>query len=48
MNEAVGAHIKAHSLGGKTEVDNLAVVRKAHNTAMGEMNASQYKELYMA
>jgi len=48
MNDAVGSHINAHSLGGKTTEENLVVVRKKHNTAMGEMNAIQYKELYMA
>ena len=44
MKDAVGAHIIAHSNGGKTETDNLVVVSKAHNTAMGTMPVDVYKD----
>jgi hypothetical protein len=43
MKDAVGAHVIAHSNGGKTETDNLVVVSKAHNTAMGTMPVDVYK-----
>jgi len=43
MKDAVGAHVIAHSNGGKTTVDNLVVVSKAHNTAMGTMPVDVYK-----
>lgn len=43
MKDAVGAHIKAHTNGGKTETNNLVVVSKAHNTAMGTQDVDVYK-----
>ena len=44
MKDAVGAHVKAHSNGGKTTLDNLVVVSKAHNTAMGTQDVDVYKQ----
>lgn len=44
MTDAVGAHVIAHSNGGKTTTDNLVVVSKAHNTAMGTMDVAVYKQ----
>ena len=44
MKDAVGAHIIAWSNGGKTKTDNLVVVSKKHNTAMGTMNVEDYKK----
>lgn len=46
INDAVGAHIIAHSEGGKTSRDNLMVCRKVHNDKMGSMNALVYKKLF--
>lgn len=43
MKDAVGAHVIAHSNGGKTTIDNLVVVSKAHNTAMGTQPVDVYK-----
>jgi len=45
METAEGAHIKAHSEGGKTEYKNLAMVSAAHNKAMGTMSVNAYKQL---
>jgi len=44
LTNAQGAHIVPHSLGGKTEYDNLVVVNKYHNSMMGSMNAYDYRE----
>lgn len=44
--EAEAAHIEAYSKGGKTEKDNLVMIRKKHNRNMGTMNVLQYKEFY--
>lgn len=44
MKDAVGAHVKAHSNGGKTVLENLVVVSKAHNTAMGTQDVDVYKQ----
>lgn len=44
MKDAVGAHIIAHSNGGKTTLENLVVVSKAHNTAMGTQPVDVYKQ----
>lgn len=46
MDEAEGAHIIAYSKGGKTEINNLVVVRAEHNRRMQDMNANDYKEIY--
>ena len=48
LNDAVGAHIIAHSEGGKTNRDNLMVCRKEHNDKMGSMNALDYKRVFDA
>ena len=47
MNEAEGGHIVAYSKGGKTEIDNLVVIRADHNRRMQDMNANDYKEIYL-
>jgi 5-methylcytosine-specific restriction endonuclease McrA len=44
--DAQGAHIKARSLGGTTTYDNLAVVHRDHNRAMGTMDAEEYREMW--
>ena len=44
--EAEAAHIKPHSKGGRTDKDNIVMVRKIHNRNMGTMNAIEYKEFY--
>lgn len=45
MKSAVGAHIIAHSQGGRTNYDNLAMIAAEHNTRMGSMSVTQYKKL---
>lgn len=42
-DQAEAAHIVAWSLGGRTTVDNIAMVRKEHNQDMGTMNVEEYK-----
>ena len=46
MKDAEGAHIKAHSEGGKTIKSNLVMVRKIHNRKAGSMNMIEYKKLW--
>ena len=48
LENAVGAHRIAHSNGGKTIEDNLAVISAEHNTAMGSMDVDSYKAWYEA
>ena len=43
--DAEAAHIEAWSLGGRTTVDNIAMVRKEYNKEMGTMNVEEYKLL---
>lgn len=45
--DAQGGHIKSHANGGTTTVDNLVVIHKDHNITMGQMNAEDYKILYL-
>lgn len=45
-NDAHAAHIVPHSEGGKTDYDNLAMVRIVHNQAMGIQDANDYKESF--
>ena len=47
MDEAEGGHIIPFSQGGKTEVDNLVVIRSVHNRRMQDMNAHDYKKMYI-
>ena len=44
--EAEAAHIEAYSKGGKTQKDNLVMIRRKHNRNMGTMNVLQYKQFY--
>ena len=46
MKDAEGAHVKAHSEGGKTIKSNLVMVRKEHNRKAGSMNMIEYKKLW--
>jgi len=46
LAESEAAHIIAHSLGGKTVIENLVMVRKIHNKNMGTMNVEEYKKIY--
>jgi len=47
-SDAEGAHIVAHSMGGSTEVGNLAAVHRDHNRRMGKMDAREYRDRYLA
>ena len=42
--DAEAGHIIAHALGGQTKPDNCAMIRKSHNSAMGQMSVTEYKE----
>lgn len=44
MKDAHAGHIVAHTKGGKTVYNNLAMVRACHNIDMGTMNLNEYKE----
>lgn len=44
--DAEAGHIEAHALGGKTILTNCAMIRKAHNKAMGTMDVREYKKVY--
>lgn len=46
LEDAVGAHRIAHTKGGRTTKDNLAVISEAHNSAMGSMDVDSYKEWF--
>lgn len=47
LSEAEGAHIKAHSQGGRTVYENLAMVRAKYNKMMGSMSVNDFKKVYM-
>ena len=47
LDDAVGAHVVAHTKGGKTSLDNLVVISQAHNSAMGSMDVEAYKQWYV-
>lgn len=47
LENAVGAHVIAHTNGGKTSLDNLVVISEEHNTAMGSMDVESYKQWYL-
>jgi hypothetical protein len=42
MKDAEAAHIEAHSKGGFTTQDNIAMVRKEYNRAMGSQNLHRW------
>lgn len=46
LSEAEGAHVVAHSRGGKTVFNNLVVVHRDHNRAMGTDNAYDYRDMW--
>lgn len=46
MKDAQGAHVKAHSKGGRTDVYNLIVTHKDHNSRMGTMDPEDYKKVF--
>lgn len=46
--DAHAAHIIPHSEGGKTDYENLVMVRDIHNQAMGIQNANDYKKSFQA
>lgn len=48
LGDAEGAHIKARSLGGSTDISNMVVVHREHNRAMGTMSVNEYRELFTA
>ena len=43
--DAVAAHMFAHTHGGLTVMDNLAMVRSTYNTDMGGVSVEEYKEI---
>lgn len=45
FKDSVSGHIKAHSKGGKTKVNNLAVIHKDKNTEMGTLDLDQYIDM---
>lgn len=47
MKDAQGGHVTAHSQGGKTEYSNLVVISAEHNRRMQDMNAKEYKAMYL-
>jgi len=44
LSEAEAGHIVAHTNGGSTTYDNLAMVRAKWNKAMGSMDLNVFKE----
>lgn len=44
--DAEAGHIVAHVKGGKTNLDNCAMIRKSHNRDMGTMDVNEYKNHY--
>ena len=46
LSEAEGAHIVAHTIGGRTEYDNLAMVRARYNKEMGSMSVTDYQSIF--
>lgn len=48
LSEAEGAHIIAHSIGGRTVYDNLAMVRACYNKQMGSMSVTDFISLRAA
>ena len=45
IKDAVGAHIIAHSIGGRTVIENCVVCHKDENSKMGTMDAVAYKQV---
>jgi hypothetical protein len=45
-SDAEAGHIIAHAKGGKTVLDNCAMIRKSHNRDMGTMDVNDYKNHY--
>ena len=43
FEDAEGGHIVAHSNGGKSTIENCAIVHKNENSAMSSMDATMYK-----
>jgi hypothetical protein len=48
LSEAEGAHIIAHSIGGRTVYDNLAMVRACYNKQMGSISVTDFISLRAA
>ena len=44
--DAVAGHIKAHSEGGSSTVDNIVAIHKDINAKMGTMNLEDFKRAY--
>ena len=47
MSDAEAGHIESHSNGGKSTMDNMRMIRKCHNRAMGTMNLEVYKQIWL-
>lgn len=43
-DDAEAGHIVAHAKGGKTVLENCAMIRKSYNSDMGTMDVNEYKE----
>lgn len=46
LSEAEGAHIIAHTAGGRTVYDNLAMVRACYNKKMGSISVTDYQSIF--
>jgi hypothetical protein len=46
FEDAVAAHVVAHSEGGMTNADNIVIVHKELNNKMGSLNVHDYKRMY--
>jgi hypothetical protein len=47
MKDAQGGHIIAHSKGGTSTYDNLVVISAEHNRRMQDINANDYKQMWI-
>ena len=47
LDEAEAGHIISHTNGGKSVPENMKMVRKCHNTAMGTMNLEDYRTIWL-
>jgi hypothetical protein len=47
MDDAEAAHIVSYADGGKTDPQNMVMIRSVHNRNMGTMNVNDYKIMWM-
>ena len=48
FEDAVGAHVVPHEMGGKTDMSNIVIVDKKINAQMGSQNLEMYKKAWLA